>query len=92
MFTNIYDKTESARRPDANLGRYVVLWRHNENEYKDHFSSARTWDQIRIKGQEVSWHRLVWYTQGVPRQAFIVWLAFRDRLSTGVRMRSWRIT
>lgn len=92
VYTNTYDRIESAQRPDVNLGRDVVLWRHNEDGYKDHFSSARTWDQIRIRGQEVPWHHLVWYTQGVPRQAFTVWLGFRDSLSTRVRIRSWGIT
>ncbi|XP_048637526.1 uncharacterized protein LOC125609943 [Brassica napus] len=28
---------------------------------------------------------------GVPRYSFIVWLAIKDRLSTGVRMRAWGI-
>lgn len=34
---------------------------------------------------------VTWFSQAVPRQAFMVWLAFRDRLSTGNRMRVWGI-
>ena len=40
----------------------------------------------------LSWSQLVWFTQRVPRHAFIIWLAFRDRHSTCVRMRQWEIT
>lgn len=58
-----YDIIENARRLDVSLGRDVVMWRHDEDVYKDHFSSARTWDQIRIICQEVLWYQLVWYTQ-----------------------------
>ena len=31
----------------------------------------------------------MWFAQGVPRYSFITWLAIRDRLSTGSRMRAW---
>ncbi|XP_018465971.2 uncharacterized protein LOC108837423 [Raphanus sativus] len=92
VFPDTYDRIENARRPDESLGRDVIMWKHDDGIYKDQFSSARTWDQLRIRGHEVSWHHLVWFPQGVPRQAFIVWLAIRDRLSTGVRMRSWGLT
>lgn len=37
----------------------------------NHFSTARTWDQIRVRGPEVSGHLLVWFTQGVSHHAFI---------------------
>lgn len=92
VFDPIYDEIEIAGRPIPDTGRDTILWRHNEDDYKDHFSTLRTWDQIKVKAPKVSWHRLVWFPQGVPRQAFIVWLAFKNRLSTGVRMRKWEIT
>lgn len=48
------------------------------------------WLQVRHLGQVVAWHRLVWFPQEVPRQAFIVWLAFRNRLLTRDRAKNWR--
>lgn len=68
-----------------------MLWKHDENTYKPHFSSSRTWDQVRVKKNKVVWSKSVWFSQGVPRYSFIVWLAIKDRLSTGVRMRAWGI-
>lgn len=32
--------------------------------------------------------KLVWFAQAMPRQAFIFWLAIKDLLATGVRMRN----
>lgn len=65
-----YIKIENAQKPDESRGQDVMLWKHND--YKDFFFSQRTWDQIRTRGPEVRWHSLVWFTQGVPRQSFIV--------------------
>lgn len=91
VFGAVYNAIENASQPDESMGRDVMLWRHEEGTFKYHFSAARIWDHIRVKGHEVSWQRLVWFAQGVPRHAFIVWLAFKDRLSTGVLMWQWGI-
>ncbi|KAG5378024.1 hypothetical protein IGI04_025866 [Brassica rapa subsp. trilocularis] len=40
-----------------------------------------------VKRDKVAWSRVVWLPQGVPRYAFITWLAIRNRLSTWDRMR-----
>lgn len=40
----------------------------------------------------VAWRALVWFSQAVPRHSFMTWLAFKNRLSTGNRMRAWGIT
>lgn len=46
-------------------------------------------DQIRLRYDEVEWCKVIWFSQAVPRFAFITWLAVKDRLSTGTRMRQW---
>ena len=35
------------------------------------------------------WSKIIWFSQGVPRYAFIIWLAFRNGLSTGHHTRRW---
>ena len=69
----------------------MVLWKHSDDDFKPWFSSLKTWEQIREKKATVPWSRAVWFTQGVPRYTFIVWLAVKNRLSTGDRMRAWGI-
>lgn len=75
---------------DPGLGdKDKVLWRHSQQEYCNSFSASYTWEQIRQVKPIVSWERVIWFAQGVPRFSFIVWLAIWNRLSTGDRMRSW---
>lgn len=75
--------------PQPESGRDVMLWRHEVDDYRDTFSSSKTWDQLRLKRNKVGWYRVVWFPQGVPRYFFITWLAIKNRLSTGDRMRHW---
>ncbi|CAL9223554.1 unnamed protein product, partial [Arabidopsis halleri] len=60
-----------------------------QGEYKRGFSSKSTWDLIRESSPLVPWSKIVWFRQAVPRYSFVTWLAIRDRLSTGQRMRIW---
>ncbi|CAA7052812.1 unnamed protein product [Microthlaspi erraticum] len=82
-------QTHPVPHPDA--GGDIVLWRHKSDNYPDRFSAASTWEQIRKSRGRVPWCKVVWFPQGVPRFSFITWVCVRDRLATGVRMRSWGI-
>ncbi|XP_009137083.1 uncharacterized protein LOC103861131 [Brassica rapa] len=59
------------------------------NNYSNWFIASSTWHQIRQRKENLQWSKLVWFSQGVPRYAFITWLAFRDRLATGHRTSRW---
>ncbi|KAF3566090.1 hypothetical protein DY000_02012748 [Brassica cretica] len=72
-------------------GHDRVLWRHDHEVFKPAFSAAQTWNYLRNEKSKVPWHCLVWFPQAIPRQSFMVWLTFKERLSTGVRMRDWGI-
>ncbi|XP_013639404.1 PREDICTED: uncharacterized protein LOC106344600 [Brassica oleracea var. oleracea] len=45
----LHDCIQNERVPLDEHGRDVVLWKHAENTYESHFSSSKTWDQIRVK-------------------------------------------
>ncbi|XP_009124760.2 uncharacterized protein LOC103849780 [Brassica rapa] len=68
-----------------------VKWKRGDVEYGSEFSAYSTWDMVRAQNAKVPWAKLIWFKQGVPRYAFITWLAVKDRLSTGSRMRTWGI-
>jgi len=53
------------------------------------FSSAETWERLRVKKPEVFWHGIVWFSAAIPRHAFILWLAFHDALSTKEKLCGW---
>ena len=89
QFHDLHSRIQREPVPDINRGSDVMLWRHSDESYKPCFSSAKTWEQIRERKPTVFWSKSVWFAQGVPRFSFIVWLAVKNRLATGDRMRVW---
>lgn len=67
----------------------VATWKWGEDDYKERFAATETWQQLRGRKEEVPWSKLIWFPQGVPRYAFITWLAIKNRLATGHRTRQW---
>lgn len=64
-------------------GKDKFLWRTDSGDFVDQFNSRKTWNQTREHHPIVSWRRLIWFGQGIPRCGFISWLAIQNRLSTG---------
>lgn len=48
------------------------------------FSVKSAWEACRHRNPIQNWHKLVWFSQGVPRWSFIAWLAIWGRLSPGI--------
>lgn len=90
-FKELHQMIQAEPVPSIELGEDTYLWKHEHDFYEEKFSAVRTWDLIRCKKNEVVWSRSVWFTQGIPLCAFIVWLAVQNRLSTGDRMRAWGV-
>lgn len=89
VLCNIVTKLHTTPPPQQDKGPDIPLWRHGPNTYKPTFSARHTWNQIRQSTNKVIWHKTVWFPERVPQHAFINWLAIKDRLSTGSRMRAW---
>lgn len=51
MFGSVYAEIENAGKPTPGTGQDVILWKHEDNEYKDHFSTTKTWNHIRARGK-----------------------------------------
>ncbi|MFS7917031.1 putative reverse transcriptase zinc-binding domain-containing protein [Helianthus anomalus] len=47
-----------------------------------HFAVSDVWLDIREECEEVPWVKLVWFSQNIPRHAFILWLALKNKLQT----------
>ncbi|XP_022547724.2 uncharacterized protein LOC111200709 [Brassica napus] len=69
----------------------VYLWRNVNNNFNSKFSTAETWQVIREKHQNYDWHKAVWFKHATPKYSFMVWVAMRDRLSTGSIMVQWTV-
>lgn len=48
-----------------------VLWKTGEDTYSDRFVSTATWDLVRAQKDIVNRRSLIWFSQGIPRFAFI---------------------
>lgn len=67
----------------------IYLWKCGNNKFKQKFSASETWQLIRAHHQHYDWHKAVWFKHATPKYSFMVWVASRDRLSTGSRMVQW---
>jgi hypothetical protein len=56
------------------------------------FSCATTWSELRVKGSEVNWWKILWFPHNIPQHSFIGWLAIKNKLSTRARMLKWGFT
>ncbi|KAJ9546283.1 hypothetical protein OSB04_018826 [Centaurea solstitialis] len=69
--------------------RDKVFWRSLSGSVGD-FTVAAVWDENFLHLEDKRWANLVWFSQGVPRHAFILWLAIKERLRTMDRLLSWK--
>lgn len=57
------------------------------NSKKGVHSCADMLEFIRFKCLKVSWWRVIWHSSSIPRHAFNLWLAAKNRLSTGENLK-----
>lgn len=55
----------------------------------DSYSTKHTWEAIRNKYPKVQWSSLVWFTNNIPKWAFILWIVCLKKLPTKDRLTKW---
>nr|GFC94616.1 RNA-directed DNA polymerase, eukaryota, reverse transcriptase zinc-binding domain protein [Tanacetum cinerariifolium] len=65
-----------------------VFWRTSSGRLTD-FSVNTVWNDLRECSDSVPWAKLVWFSQCIPRHAFMVWLAVHERLRTQDLIGKW---
>ncbi|GJW60012.1 RNA-directed DNA polymerase, eukaryota, reverse transcriptase zinc-binding domain protein [Tanacetum coccineum] len=65
-----------------------VLWK-NRNELIGPFSVKAAWVDLSIPNPAVPWYKIIWFSQNIPRHAFMLWLAINKRLNTQDRVAVW---
>ncbi|KAJ9535293.1 hypothetical protein OSB04_un001605 [Centaurea solstitialis] len=68
-----------------------IQWRSKEGSMVDCIVS-NMWKDLYIDHPVVPWFKLIWFSQGIPRHAFFLWLAARERLRTLDRLGAWNIS
>lgn len=64
-------------------------WKVGEQAPVQKFPTSPTWKFLYPLGQQVSWHKQVWFAGHIPKHAFLTWVNVRHRLPTRDRLRSW---
>lgn len=78
--------------PAVERGDDLFLWKNASGGFGKKFSSKVTWNCIRIPSPLVSWSKVIWFKEEIPRCSFISWLAIQQRLPTRDRLLSWGLS
>ncbi|GJX76581.1 RNA-directed DNA polymerase, eukaryota, reverse transcriptase zinc-binding domain protein [Tanacetum coccineum] len=80
---------KSPHVPNLSHQKDSVIW-VDENNKETGFSVGIAWKSLRDKWPTVNWSRVVWFSQCVPKHAFILWLAIQGKLLTQDKMLNWQ--
>ncbi|CAN1166659.1 hypothetical protein LINPERHAP2_LOCUS26818 [Linum perenne] len=53
------------------------------------FKISRVWKDIRVPQTTVPWSSVVWSPPIIPRNSFLLWLVYLNRLPTAMKLASW---
>ncbi|XP_056857302.1 uncharacterized protein LOC130506635 [Raphanus sativus] len=88
-------------RSDRQLEVITYLSTRSLNDYKDEiewwpgnqrqmsYKTGALYDLLRPPAPAVAWHKEVWFSGGIPKHMFLVWLMVRNRCPTRDRILSW---
>lgn len=65
-----------------------IIWRNNKGD-EGKFTVHGAWLDFRDNIAKMEWYRHIWFTQCLPRHAFITWLALKKGLQTQERLLKW---
>lgn len=82
---------EILRLSDVGLNQQddMVLWKRENEAFRQGFDSTQTWNMIRARSPRVSWAKGLWFKEATPKFSFLTWLAAQNRLATGDRILQW---
>ena len=65
-----------------------AVWIDKHGNVKDYATNI-VWKDVRIEGDCVKWKKLVWFSNCIPKHAFILWLAVKQKLCTQDKLQKW---
>lgn len=65
-----------------------LIWLDTDGSIHD-FSVSMAWNSIRHRDLEISWEKVVWFSNYVPRHDFLLWLIMRNNLQTQDMLKHW---
>ncbi|XP_071704187.1 uncharacterized protein [Rutidosis leptorrhynchoides] len=68
----------------------VLQWKAQDGKLS-YFSVSTAYESIRPCAPLVEWFDVVWFSQCIPRHAFVLWMLIRERMKTQDRLKLWEI-
>lgn len=59
------------------------------DRFKVNFNTKETWAATWEQMPKQEWYQGIWFSHVTPKYSILVWLATKNRLTTGDRMLSW---
>ncbi|XP_013583468.1 PREDICTED: uncharacterized protein LOC106292426 [Brassica oleracea var. oleracea] len=70
----------------------TYVWYPGADRGSGNFSTSETWRALHPYPIELFWHKAVWFTDRIPKHAFVAWVAARNRMVTRDRLIGWGLT
>ncbi|XP_071714513.1 uncharacterized protein [Rutidosis leptorrhynchoides] len=68
----------------------LVKWKATNGEMRE-FSVNVVWETIRPRAPCVDWYSVVWFSNCIPKHAFVLWLLMGEKLKTQDKLNHWEI-
>ncbi|GJR36050.1 RNA-directed DNA polymerase, eukaryota, reverse transcriptase zinc-binding domain protein [Tanacetum coccineum] len=65
-----------------------LMWCSKDGSIKN-FTSYQVWNDIICLNDKMDWWKVIWFHQNVPRQAFVLWMASKEKLVTQDKLAQW---
>ncbi|GKA98042.1 RNA-directed DNA polymerase, eukaryota, reverse transcriptase zinc-binding domain protein [Tanacetum coccineum] len=66
--------------------RDKIIWRTKDGKHVQ-FTMNQTYNDLGSNDGIVKWHKLVWFSQNIPKHSFILWIAIQNKLVTQDKIR-----
>ncbi|GJX81464.1 reverse transcriptase zinc-binding domain-containing protein [Tanacetum coccineum] len=79
----------SANQYEMLISDISLVIRRKKDGSLTEFSVRQTYYDLHNVNEVVIWNKLIWFSQNIPKHAFILWLAIQERLTTQDKVRKW---
>ncbi|PWA46260.1 RNA-directed DNA polymerase, eukaryota, Reverse transcriptase zinc-binding domain protein [Artemisia annua] len=66
----------------------IMVWRNKEGK-EGNFSVNQAYYDLLNDSDKVKWYKTIWFSQNIPKHAFVFWMAVKNKLLTQDKMEKW---
>ncbi|XP_071687937.1 uncharacterized protein [Rutidosis leptorrhynchoides] len=85
-----FTQLRSIAAPQLSNSNDMMGWRDND-AVVPRCSVSIVWNSIRSSASKVPWFDAIWFSQGIPKHAFVTWLLVGERVKTYEKLKAWEL-